>query len=507
MKLLAALVCALPIVVAQESESDRVKAFREVFRNVRDPGDVQEARIATLKALRNDDSLEVAEALIDAYRQLEKECVPIEEKRREYLEKERVNTILTRRRELDPLRWLESSVLSRALELKDREALTFLVERSLLDDKLPTALRMALAERITALEAPPAEAVKKALRTKSSPATLLVGLKAVEVLGRDGREIGGRAVDLLRHGEASVRRAAVRALVQLGLHESLVPLIDALEDDLSPRGRQLIADSLQVLTRQKIGASPNAWRRWLENEGAPYVAGEVELGGGQATGEVVEAAVGRYHTLPLDGESIVFVIDRSGSMDWSMSGNRRAREYGEETREERAKSELIAALGTLSPRMTFNVIAFDGSPIRFAPKMKSASEKTVEEAQEWVRDLDLGGATGIYDALDLAFFIAGRDEEDRYWPTEVDTVFLLTDGEPMFGGGRGRGGGGGGGRGRGFDRDDTGRIREAVRRWNALGRVVVNTIGLGDDVPVDFLEGLARENGGSFVHERARPER
>jgi Mg-chelatase subunit ChlD len=446
----------------------------------------------------------VAQALIDAYRQLEEECVPIEEKRREYLDKERVNTILTRRHKLDPLRWLEASVLKRALQLEHPEALGLLVERALLDDKLPTALRVALIERITALEQPPGEAVQRALRTKNSPATLLVGLKATELLGRDGREIGGRALDLLRHSDPGVRRAAVRALVRLALRESLVPMIDALEKDLSPRGRQLIADSLQVLTRQKIGAAPDAWRRWLENEGAPYVAGEVELGGGESTGEAVEAAVGRYHTLPLDGESIIFVIDRSGSMDWSMSGNRRAREFGEETREERAKTELIAALGTLSPRMTFNVIAFDGSPERFAPKMKPATPKNLEDAQEWVRDLDLGGATGIYDALDLAFFIAGRDEEDRYWPNEVDTVFLLTDGEPMFGGGRGRGGGG---RGGGRERDDTGRIRDAVRRWNALGRVVVNTIGLGDDIPVDFLRGLAEENGGHFVHERARPER
>jgi hypothetical protein len=45
-------------------------------------------------------------------------------------------------------------------------------------------------------------------------------------------------------------------------------------------------------------------------------------------------------------------------------------------------------------------------------------------------------------------------------------------------------------------------ILDAVRRWNALDRVVVHTIGLGDGVGDWFLQGLAQQNGGTYVRER-----
>jgi hypothetical protein len=283
-------------------------------------------------------------------------------------------------------------------------------------------------------------------------------------------------------------------LTALAVPESLAPQVEALVRERG-RPRRQVARSLENLSRAKIGAAPDAWRRWLAAEGAPFLRGEVALGGGEPA-EVIEASE-RYHSLPLDGEAIVFVIDQSRSMDEPLAGGgRRGRgrgpderppddQGGQETRMQRAKTELSSVLGRLPPEATFNVIAFAGSTRCFSEEMRPAAPDVVAEAQAWVQDLDMGNSTGIYDALDLAFRIAGRTPEDGFWPSGVDTVYLLTDGRPMFERNEG---------------DDTDRIRADVRRWNALDRIVLNTIGMGQ-VPLDFMRSLAEENGGQFAHE------
>ena len=55
--------------------------------------------------------------------------------------------------------------------------------------------------------------------------------------------------------------------------------------------------------------------------------------------------------------------------------------------------------------------------------------------------------------------------------------------------------------------DNREHILDCVRRWNVGQRVVVNTVGLGDDVPRTFLRRLAKENGGQFAHEGSEPEK
>ncbi|MFT4541344.1 MAG: hypothetical protein ACI841_000638 [Planctomycetota bacterium] len=93
--------------------------------------------------------------------------------------------------------------------------------------------------------------------------------------------------------------------------------------------------------------------------------------------------------------------------------------------------------------------------------------------------------TRLYDALDIAFRCAGRQSEDRYYDTNVDTIVVLTDGAPIVNG----------------KRDSPPRIRSAVKRWNLNERVVLHIIGLGDQIP-KFMQLLAEDNGGQFAQHK-----
>ena len=108
-----------------------------------------------------------------------------------------------------------------------------------------------------------------------------------------------------------------------------------------------------------------------------------------------------------------------------------------------------------------------------------------EDAIRFFRMTAPHGTTNILDALREAFRIAGSGATKKDAPVVVDTIYLLTDGSPTDE--------------RGFP-EDAGRILAAVRRWNALGRVTIHTIGVGNDLNKPFLERLAKDNGGTFLH-------
>ena len=126
--------------------------------------------------------------------------------------------------------------------------------------------------------------------------------------------------------------------------------------------------------------------------------------------------------------------------------------------------------------------------------MLKASKKNIRRAHKWVDDLQLEYQTNVHDAMELAFLLAGRGASDHYYPTQVDTVFVLSDGWPTTTIHNGRVG-----------HDNPPQILYAVDRWNPLGRIAIHTIGLGlrdgggVQSPRGFLRQLARRNGGKFV--------
>ena len=104
----------------------------------------------------------------------------------------------------------------------------------------------------------------------------------------------------------------------------------------------------------------------------------------------------------------IFVIDTSGSM----SG----------TSIEQAKEALRLAIRRLSPEDSFNLIQFNSTASRMHGSSQPATQKNIDRAVRYVKNLDAGGGTEMLGAL---VFALGETPEMN----KVRQVIFITDGE------------------------------------------------------------------------------
>jgi Mg-chelatase subunit ChlD len=366
-----------------------------------------------------------------------------------------------------------------------------MVDHLLGDDKAPQSLKIEGMRAAVQGGAPVVAALQRAVARVKKQDDLVAFLLAVQMVGPPAKPMADPIVKLVDHADATVREHAALALAQIGAPQGIEPLIKRLEKE-EGRTQLRIAAALEILTKQTLGASPNAWKSWFAAEGIKYTSGQVPLGGGKA--QVTEKANGYFHGIAQDSRSIVYVVDVSGSMVVSLKDPKFedpqqtrpiAAGPGEESRMSCSKKELIKALGDLPPGTKFDIVTFSTTAERYSPKLIEASPAAIKKAQKFVEELEPVGATNIYDAMESAFGLAGRGSADKFYDSGVDTIFLLTDGQPMLYGSR--------------ERDSTQRIEDAVKRMNPFKRITVHTIGLGNGIDADFLKRLAADNGGTFV--------
>ena len=473
-------------------EKSAIRAFQRAFRESEGDRDQLAIRRAALRQLEGFDSPAVAEALLDAWDELEKEALPIEKRRRSAIDKSKGGAVLEWRRALDPLRDVQQ-LLRQALEkLRQPDSVQWLVEHVLVEKNRPLTLRLVVARSAESLGVEGVPGLAAALDKARDASNKIVLMETLARIGLEARAAGDAVVKWLGDEDATVREKSAAAIARLGLPQGVEPLIAQLAQERG-RTQKRMAIALEVLTGKNLGQSVDAWQRWLEAEGAPYTSGGVPLGQGESKIED-SSGKGYFHGIPQDGQSIVYVIDVSGSMVVSMANPEEGPDGrrpvpaapGDPSRMDASKKELLAALGSLPDGTMFNIVAYATDTERFQPRMVEASESSIRRAQKWVEGLEPFGATNIYDAMESAFSLAGRGTTDRHYEAQVDTVFLLTDGRPMLPNPRG-------------DWDNTDRIIEGVRRWNPYGRIVVHCVGLGKNINDEFLRQLASENGGVFV--------
>ena len=172
-----------------------------------------------------------------------------------------------------------------------------------------------------------------------------------------------------------------------------------------------------------------------------------------------------YYGIPLASERIVFVLDLSESM------NRPARmgDRGGRTRLDLAREELAKAIGGLDPRARFDVLFFNRGRIPWKRDLQPATPENRTAAIEFAERSLTAPGTAIYDALEMALGLEG-----------ADTVFLLTDGEPVGG--------------RFVEEWD---ILREIARLDRTRRIRIHTIGVAKPAPL--LRRLAEESGGTYV--------
>ncbi|XP_038628352.1 inter-alpha-trypsin inhibitor heavy chain H4 isoform X2 [Tachyglossus aculeatus] len=166
-------------------------------------------------------------------------------------------------------------------------------------------------------------------------------------------------------------------------------------------------------------------------------------------------------TLP---KSIVFVIDKSGSMD----GRKIAQ----------TRDALLKILGDLNPEDQFNLVVFNSRISQWQPSLLKATQENVGSAKKFVLDIRASGGTNINEALLAAIHLLDESNQRELVPeNSVSMIILLTDGEPTVG------------------ETNPENIQQNIQR-SLDGKYALFCLGFGFDVSYSFLEKMALDNSG-----------
>ncbi|HVJ68727.1 MAG TPA: VIT domain-containing protein [Caulifigura sp.] len=167
---------------------------------------------------------------------------------------------------------------------------------------------------------------------------------------------------------------------------------------------------------------------------------------------------------PPPAKTVVFVLDRSGSMNGKKI--------------EQARQALKSVLNNLRDGDTFNIVSYEGTVESFKPELQRFNDETRKAGLAYADGLYAGGGTNIHDALTTAL----KPLSDTARPT---FILFLTDGLPTVG------------------ETNEAKIAAAVKGANR-SHVRLLSFGVGYDVNSRLLDRLARENSGAS--EYVRPE-
>ena len=317
-----------------------------------------------------------------------------------------------------------------------------------------------------------AEAWIGELQVHATHADLEVRNAALKLLGESGQPaVLPALVQALSHESWSTRLAAANAIEQLRVKEGVGALCAraALEEGriAAELGRILFR-----LTGRPFAENGAWWRDWWEREGAVFEfpsSAELEQRARTEPEQRHKTAAIQFFGIKLESRRVAFVLDVSGSMQDPIAS---ATGEGEVTRLVRAAAELERCLDELEEKSFFNLITFSDGVTRWKPRITELTPETLADAKSFVERFRAGGGTNLFGGVSAAF-------EDQ----DVDTVYVLSDGEPTAG-----------------DIKDPAAIRSTIAGWNARRGVKIHCISVGLDLAV--LRWLAEDSGGTYLQLR-----
>lgn len=262
---------------------------------------------------------------------------------------------------------------------------------------------------------------------------------------------------------AALRRASAEALGRINSEDGIPTLIEMLADPLL---EEISRDALLRLTGEDHWTDAEAWNNWWREVGSEdsyhpnplsekeFVKMRDELARAKddPTGELAAVFYGRK----IKGKSILFLLDASKSME-------------NDGRIERLKQEFKTMFLELSPKRRFALILFPHDVFPSGP-LVLATEENKSRATQFTKLIRPDGQTPMMAAFKYAF-------EELVVEENVDTIYLLSDGEPTD--------------------YPAHRVRENVLEYNGSLAVQIHTIWLGGNGK-QLLEFIARESGGNF---------
>lgn len=293
----------------------------------------------------------------------------------------------------------------------------------------------------------------RTLAESPRPDVRVVGLSLLHDLGSDVALLA--AQKSLDHKSWELRSVALRYLTRCRAPTSIPLLIDRVERE-SGRLAHELATALFAHTGTRC-FSRREWQKWWAEHRVGFALPPLEAvrGGVESNAGVTVA----YHGIPLVSDRIAFLVDVSGSMRERLGTDDRR------TRLDGAKAELAKVFAALPDDHRCNLIAYESEVLALWDGLRAVGPHRAT-LLETAAKLPYGRATNLFDALERAFADA-----------EVDTIYLLSDGEPT--------------NGRLVAPDE---ILDEVRRWNLQRQIVIHCIGLGTDSRL--LRELAADSGG-----------
>ena len=288
-----------------------------------------------------------------------------------------------------------------------------------------------------------------------------------------------------------VQVAAVQLMLQRGGPEVIEPLYRAL-DTTQGRAQGDITDALARLTGRNFGPISAQWDSWwFQNKKknlklAAMSADEfAALKEDDRDSPTVSGA--RYFGMQVFSKNLAFVVDCSESMQEQHEPPKKsaatvvAGQKGSKgpSRLEVAKGELVGAVRGLLDGKGVNLLCFNTNVVDYVATSTSRRERVLavldsETRKSLITFIDAAnpvGATNLSAAL-----------RDAFEYSEVDTIFLLSDGAPTGG------------------ITDHQELLDTVDRWNRRRRIRINSISFSATAAEKrLLRSLSDRNFGVYV--------
>lgn len=277
-------------------------------------------------------------------------------------------------------------------------------------------------------------------------------------------EVEGYAKAALADADWRPRLQAVEVLSTLRSTSSIRLLIDAL-GDTRPVVITRAERALQARTGEKI-TKKEAWEQWWKDNEASFDPGKKRSGAG--TGEERSSAA-TFNGIVFESDHAAFLIDVSQTMGEKLV----SRGMSKHAAAQQELADTFTRLLALPTKSSVSVFAYSDETEPFSKKGPvELTEKTREKALAFVAEQRLGGYKNIWQAL-----------EDVLADPSIDTVFLLSSGEPEVG-----------------TYVHWNRVVWHLKDQNRFRKLVVHAVAYNKEKGYrDHLEQIAKSTGGDFV--------
>ncbi|MEQ1630881.1 MAG: VWA domain-containing protein [Planctomycetota bacterium] len=371
------------------------------------------------------------------------------------------------------VRWLLTEAIDRATE-PERQVVLAIVSKAKVEHVAPMVAKIRAG-----LQKPTREAVELAIATLPSlqedPTFVQDLLRMVEDKDPQLRTTGltllldlgiGTAVAVAqKHLDAKeweLRSVSYRYLTKFRELSSIPLLIERFGKE---DGRLLAELSEALFVHAGVRCwSRGEWDDWWQKSATGHALPAWESVRSQKQGSTGGGSTAAYYGIPMVSKRSVFLIDTSGSMNAPIGTDKKR------TRLDEVKKQLYAAVEKLPEDQLFNIYFYAGGVNPMWPQVQKAAGPDRKAVLERIEKLQIGvGGTNIFDSIDRAFA-----------DVEVDTIYLLSDGDPSAG-----------------RITDPAQIADQVRRWNYSRQMVIHCVAVGSRSPM--LERLAKESSGTYV--------